>query len=53
MGKSYRRTGNHDVAYCEERSAKNNSKTKEFIKSFKSLSDVEEEAEEFFGEPDE
>lgn len=57
MGKSYRRAGNPDVAYCEKNSQKGKNKVKEFTKSFHSLSDVEdvddEELENFFAEPDE
>ena len=56
MGKSFRRTGNHDVAYYEGKPPKSKNKTKEFSKAFKSLSDVEdvddEELDEFFDEPD-
>lgn len=56
MGRSYRRTGDRDFAYCEKNSQKGKHKIKDFTKSFKSVADLEDadddELEEFFDEPD-
>lgn len=56
MGRSYRRTGDRDFAYCEKNSQKGKHKIKDFTKSFKSVADLEEadddELDEFFDEPD-